>query len=109
VADNDPYWAEEFAEIYEARKTHEYPLGHIPLIVLSRGKSEYPDTEAGKQLNEERTRMQSDLLHLSHNSKQVIAETSGHHVQLDAPELVIDSIRRVVDAAVQGTRLALSR
>jgi pimeloyl-ACP methyl ester carboxylesterase len=109
VADNDPYWAEEFAEIYAARKTQRYPLGDIPLIVLTRGKSEYPDTETGRQLNEERKRMQSDLLHLSQNSKQVIAETSGHHVQLDAPDLVIDSIRRVVDAAVQRTRLALSR
>ena len=104
VADDDPYWAEEFAEIYAARKTHQYPLGDMPLIVLTRGKSEYPDTETGKQLNEERKRMQSDLLHLSQNSKQVIAETSGHHIQLDAPELVIDSISRVVDAAVQRTR-----
>src|SRR5689334_8946287 len=50
TADNDPYWGEEFAEMYAARKAHEYPLGDIPLIVLTRGKSEYPDDEAGRQL-----------------------------------------------------------
>jgi pimeloyl-ACP methyl ester carboxylesterase len=99
AADNDPYWGEEFAEIYAARKTHEYPLGDTPLIVLTRGKSEYPDTEEGKQLNADRKRMQLDLLKLSRNSKQIIATTSGHHIQLDDPELVIDAVRQLVDSS----------
>ena len=38
VADDDPYWGEEFAEFYADRKTKEYPLGDTPLIVLTRGK-----------------------------------------------------------------------
>jgi pimeloyl-ACP methyl ester carboxylesterase len=99
AADNDPYWGEEFAEIYAARKMGEYPLGDIPLTVLTRGISEYPDTEAGKQLEEERKRMQLDLLRLSRNSKQIISRTSGHHIQLDDPGLVIDAIRGVTDSA----------
>ena len=105
AADNDPYWGEEFAELYAARKTHEYPLGDIPLIVLTRGKSEYPDTESGRQLNEERKRMQLDLLNLSRNSKQIVATTSGHHIQLDEPELVIAAIRQVAAAVQHNAKL----
>jgi pimeloyl-ACP methyl ester carboxylesterase len=99
AADNDPFWGEEFAEIYSARKKGEYPLGDNPLIVLTRGKSEYPENEEGKRLNEDRKRMQSDLLQLSSNSKQIVAETSGHHIQLDEPALVVGAIREVVDSA----------
>ena len=106
AADNDPYWGEEFAEIYASRKTQESPLGDIPLIVLTRGKSEYSDTEVGRQLNEDRKRMQLDLVHLSHNCKQTIAETSGHHIQIDDPQLVIDAIRQVVEAARRHTKLS---
>ncbi len=109
AADSDPYWGEEFAEMYAARKSHDYPLGNIPVIVLTRGKSEYPETEEGRQLDEDRKRMQSDLLNLSHNSKQIIARTSGHHIQLDDPEIVIDAIRQVVDSALHHRKLALSR
>jgi hypothetical protein len=109
VADDDPYWGEEFAEIYSARRTGEYPLGDIPLIVLTRGKSEYPDTEVGRQLNEERKRMQLDLLLLSRNSKQIIAEASGHRIQLDDPALVIDATREVVDSVLQRKKLMPSR
>ena len=79
--------------------TQAYPLGDLPLIVLTRGKSEYPDTEEGRRLDDERKRLQADLLNLSRNSKQIIAQTSGHHIQLDDPELVIAAIRQVVNSA----------
>lgn len=109
AADNDPYWGEEFAEIYSARRSGGHSLGDIPLVVLTRGKSEYPDTEAGRQLEVERKRMQLALLQLSRNSKQVIAESSGHHIQLDAPTLVIRAIREVVDAAMHHRKLMHGR
>ncbi len=105
AADDDPYAGEEYAEIYSARRAGEYPLGEIPLIVLTRGKSEYPDTEAGRQLNEREKRMQVDLLHLSRNSQQIIAEACGHHIQLDDPALVISAIRGVVDLALHHREL----
>jgi pimeloyl-ACP methyl ester carboxylesterase len=70
---------------------------------------EYPDTEVGRQLNEDRKRMQLDLLSLSRNSKQIIATTSGHHVQLDDPELVIDAIRQLVDSVRRRAKLGPSR
>ena len=39
------------------------------------------------------------LAALSRKSEQVIATNSGHHIQLDEPDLVIAAIRRVVAAA----------
>ncbi len=105
VADSDPYWSEEFAEIYESRKTQEYPLGAIPLIVLTRGKRGYPNNEVGDQLNEERKRMQSDLLNLSRNCKQIVAANSGHHIQLDEPEVVTNAIKQVIDAVLRHAKL----
>jgi pimeloyl-ACP methyl ester carboxylesterase len=42
--------------------------------------------------------LQVELAALSSNGKQVIAEESGHYIQLDQPELVIDAIRDVVEA-----------
>jgi pimeloyl-ACP methyl ester carboxylesterase len=105
VADDDPYWGEEFAEFYASRKVKPYPLGDIPLIVLTRGKREYPDTDAGTILNDNRKRMQRDLLNLSRNSKQIIATTSGHRIQLDDPKLVIDAIREVVDSVRRRAKM----
>ncbi|MGH8692885.1 MAG: alpha/beta fold hydrolase [Burkholderiales bacterium] len=105
VADSDPYWSEEFAEIYASRKKQEYLLGDIPLMVLTRGKREYPNNEVGNQLNEERKRMQSDLLNLSRSSKQIVAANSGHHIQLDEPEVVTSAIQQVIDAVQRHTKL----
>jgi pimeloyl-ACP methyl ester carboxylesterase len=105
VADSDPYWSEEFAEIYAARKKQEYPLGDAPLIVLTRGKRGYPNNEVGDQLEAERKRMQADLLNLSRNSKQIIAANSGHHIQLDEPEVVTNAIRQVIDAVQRRAKL----
>jgi hypothetical protein len=39
---------------------------------------------------------------LSENSELVVAKNSAHHIQFDRPELVVDSIRRVVNAARDG-------
>ena len=42
---------------------------------------------------------QEELLPLSSNSTQVIAEESGHGIQMDQPDLVIKAIRQVVEEA----------
>lgn len=103
------YTGEEYAELYSARRVSNYPLGDLPLIVLTRGKSEFPDTEEGRQDNEEEKRMQLDLLHLSRNNRQIIAEASGHDIELDDPALVINAIREVVDAILHHRKLMPSR
>lgn len=51
-------------------------------------------------------KLQADLIRLSRNSKQMIAQNSDHHIQLDAPELVTDAVRQVVNAIRLRTKLA---
>ena len=62
-------------------------LGAHPLIVLSRGQNQKPDWQA----------MQADLLHLSSRSEHLIADRSGHLVQLDQPAAAVDAIVRMVE------------
>jgi pimeloyl-ACP methyl ester carboxylesterase len=69
----------------------------MPLIVLTRGIAEKDDLD-GKALEENR-RDHAAIAAMSRNGKLVIATHSGHHVQLDEPELVIKSIREVLVAA----------
>jgi hypothetical protein len=45
--------------------------------------------------------MQAELAALSTRGKHIIAEESGHYIQVTHPQLVIDAIREVVEA-VQG-------
>jgi pimeloyl-ACP methyl ester carboxylesterase len=87
---------QSFAEVRAARITS---LGNLPLIVLSRGLS-YPlpgmsETE-NQQYEQAWQVMQSELVVLSSNSKQVIARQSGHYIQLQQPQLVIDAIYEIM-------------
>jgi pimeloyl-ACP methyl ester carboxylesterase len=68
----------------------EFPesLGEMPLIVLSHGRSD----DGQVKFEQEWTKMQEDLAGLSSNRRQVIAEESGHYIQLDQPDLVIEAI-----------------
>ena len=73
----------------------------IPLIVLTHGIRSPDDygissmAATGEQL---RLEMQEALARLSSRSKHILAEKSGHYIQRDQPELVIDAIRQVVEA-----------
>jgi len=85
----------------EVLATHKTSFENLPLIVLSRGLSDATPllTEIeNQQLWEVWQEMQSELAALSSEAKQIIAEQSGHHIQLDQPDLVIDAIRDVLDA-----------
>jgi pimeloyl-ACP methyl ester carboxylesterase len=62
-----------------------------------------------KQLQEEKRKQKIELLDLSRNSKLIVAEHSGHHIQLDEPDLVVQAIREVVAAARQGTELTVAK
>lgn len=70
-------------------------LHDMPLVVISReywdampGFSESENQQAWQMWQE----MQTELLLLSSTSRQVIATESEHHVQLQQPELIINSI-----------------
>ncbi len=79
-------------------------LGDIPLVVLSAGQSPISagrGISAGdvEQFMALAPRLQADLAALSPRGKQVVAEQSGHYIQVDQPEAVVAAIREVVEAA----------
>jgi pimeloyl-ACP methyl ester carboxylesterase len=67
-------------------------LGDIPLIVISRDPS---------QSDQIWDQMQSELTLLSSRGTHIIAKGSGHFVQLDRPDVVVDAIHRVFDEAAK--------
>jgi pimeloyl-ACP methyl ester carboxylesterase len=85
----------------EVRAQEITSIRNIPLIVLSAGRQ---DTIASlsaaenQHLWEDMQLQQSELAALSSDSRQIIAEQSGHNIQLDQPDLVIDAIREILDA-----------
>jgi len=98
AASNDnPFEAEELAAMFAERKKDEHPLGDMPLIVVSRGVPEQQGPE-GRQAQEEHLQEQASVVTLSRNGTQVIARHSGHHVQVDEPDVVVTAIHEVMSA-----------
>jgi pimeloyl-ACP methyl ester carboxylesterase len=62
-------------------------FGAVPLIVLSRGRDLDPAWQ----------RRQTDLLRLSSESQQLIADESGHNIQLDQPGAAVGAIVQLVE------------
>jgi pimeloyl-ACP methyl ester carboxylesterase len=74
-------------------------LKPMPLFVLSApAKPQPPSGAEGARIHDE---LQSALAHLLPGGSQLLAEKSGHFIQLDQPELVTDAVRKVVVAARQ--------
>jgi hypothetical protein len=75
-------------------------LGDIPLAVLSHDP-EKPSADLppdlAKPTNDAWEKMQEELAHLSTRGAQAIAKGSAHYIQIDRPEVVIDSVRSIVD------------
>jgi D-alanyl-D-alanine carboxypeptidase len=89
------------AEVRDAREAR--PLPSIPLIVLTH--TQPPDAATllpglSVEASERRwSEQQADLTTLLPNSQQILAEESGHYIQIDQPDLVIDAIADVIEAA----------
>jgi pimeloyl-ACP methyl ester carboxylesterase len=98
VAAVNPVELEELAALREQRAATPYLLGDLPLIVITRGRPDEtgPDAAAHKQ---EHKADHAAVAALSHHGKQIFAEHSGHHVQLDEPQIVVSAIRDVAAAA----------
>jgi pimeloyl-ACP methyl ester carboxylesterase len=109
-ASTDDYWPEELQAMYVARAANPTPLGDKPLIVLvASGKGETAPSEISaeewKRLGEEKRSQKVGMVSLSRNHGLIFAEQSGHHIQLDEPQLVIDAIHQVVESAHKHTDL----
>lgn len=84
------------------------PLGDLPLAVISRTDPDWPAgiaPELAERLEQTWQTMQTHLAGLSSNSLHVVAPHSGHLVQYDQPQIVVDAISKVVEAVRSGARL----
>jgi len=83
----------------EARSMHITSFGTLPLVVITAGISgENPNfsDQENQKIASVQQNLQSDLVTLSADSKQIVAEHSGHNIQSDQPDLVIDAILDLV-------------
>ena len=72
----------------------------FPLRVLARGVPDQPsDIWPSGALQKIEVELQRQTTGLSTNSRFVVAEQSGHFIQRDQPELVVDAIREIVEMA----------
>jgi pimeloyl-ACP methyl ester carboxylesterase len=79
-------------------------LRDMPLAVLSQDPNmPQPDLpeDLVKPTSDAWQQMQKELAQLSTRSTHVIAKNSGHYIQLDHPDLVIEAVRKVVDQVRQ--------
>jgi pimeloyl-ACP methyl ester carboxylesterase len=87
----------------------------IPLYVLVHGRvtpDMIPPGWSSEQMAKRQQvwrELQADLARRSSNSRMVIAEKSGHYIQDDQPELVIDAIKQVVVSARKSMKKAEKR
>ena len=100
---------EELRDIYNSRAKSPYQLGNLPLLILPPKSYGNPppgiDADEWKRFNEGKLRQKMDFVNLSHNSKLIFAENSGHHIHLDEPQLVIDAVRLIVETSRQHKAL----
>ena len=77
-------------------------LGSLPLTVIRHG---IPDlfarmpAEQAQQAEQVWQELQAELVRLSSNGRLLVAEHSGHAIQVDQPDLVVEAIRQMVAAA----------
>lgn len=92
-------WAEMDAFQQSQRQLQEAgPLPEVPLAVLSASLVQnYPPGFAENAVKSDWDMLQSDLARLS-TTPQVIAESSGHYIHIDQPELVIQAIMEVLNS-----------
>lgn len=70
---------------------------NLPLVVLTRGLPDEPsDVWPSADLQRVERELQLEYLNLSPYSSHVIAKQSGHWIQNDQPELIIEAIRKVM-------------
>jgi pimeloyl-ACP methyl ester carboxylesterase len=110
VAHARDFFPEELRDLFAASATKPDQLGNLPLVILL-PKADYGDPPPGidaaewKRINDEKRQQKLGFTKLSHNSKLIVAEHSGHHIQLDEPQVVIDAVRLIIDAAREHRHL----
>jgi pimeloyl-ACP methyl ester carboxylesterase len=96
---------ESLDEILEEERATQITLGDMPLVVIAAGRPLEADPALGvtdelaEQYEPYWHALQVELSELSTRGELVIAEESGHNIQIEQPEVVVDAIRQVVTAS----------
>ena len=100
-AQSDPMvWApEELQQVHEWRQGKVHPFGDIPILIIGVLRDNPVSVE-------ERRRQLDDMASLSSNSRVLIDSNSGHHLQWDDPEFVIEAVKQDYNAAIHHAKLA---
>lgn len=104
LAGENPEGLEQIASARELRAAA--PLRPLPLLVLTHGRPParpLPGTTV-EEMEAQWQRQQRLLVRLVPGARQIVAQRSGHLIHKDQPELVVNAIRQVVEAA-RGTLL----
>jgi pimeloyl-ACP methyl ester carboxylesterase len=78
------------------------PLRPMPLVALARGRPDDPGAPFIEQDERLWRQLQRELTQLVDGGRLVVATQSGHNIQDEQPELVLDAIRDVVRAVRAG-------
>jgi pimeloyl-ACP methyl ester carboxylesterase len=75
-------------------------VGNLPLAVLSHDpeKVRFPNNLSGP-INRAWDDMQTELSHLSTRGSHEVVKGAGHDIEIDQPDAVVDTIRKVVEQA----------
>lgn len=87
----NPFEHDELALLRAQAERNEYPLGDLPLVVVTRGLPDEEGPEA-ERLEAEHRRDQASMSRWSRRGVHIFAGNSRHHVQLDEPDLVVRTI-----------------
>jgi hypothetical protein len=77
-------------------------LGDMPLAVLSHDPDKLSTDlppDIARPVNQAWEKMQEELAQLSTRGTQTISKNSSHYIQFDNPELVISTVRNIVEQA----------
>jgi pimeloyl-ACP methyl ester carboxylesterase len=82
----------------EVRRENITQLGNIPLVVISSGRdmSFLADPKEDAHANEVYRALQREMAAESPQGRYLVAENSGHNIQIDQPDVVTGAIRSVV-------------
>ena len=81
----------------DLEENHSPPnLGDIPLVVLSEGA---PNIEFMQERMDKWYELQDELANLSSRGQHIVATKSAHAIHRTEPELIVEAVRQVVQAA----------
>jgi pimeloyl-ACP methyl ester carboxylesterase len=100
AATDNPFDDAELAEMLARRRASPAPLGDLRLVVLtSRGPTDLPDS-----IEADRQNQQTGLAALSRRGTQIVTTKSGHHIQIEEPDLVVRAIRSMLFGTASSPR-----